>query len=166
MGKIITKLLIITLILSIYIFYNLKSNSVYYAKNMPKGEGQYPELVMLIDNLDWVYTPDIEGIKYDFDGTKNIINALEFKRFGNIYSDYTEYVYSNRDDIVHRFTKGFDLKHATRLRVMEVIDISSIDKNKLIKEIEEFVKPIIDQQPKPFINLQWLFNLIYQDEFK
>lgn len=51
MNKII-KIIIMMLIIGVsvlgYVFYNLKSNSVYYAKNMPKGEGQHPELVMLI----------------------------------------------------------------------------------------------------------------------
>ncbi|MHC3864414.1 hypothetical protein ACXOM2_02605, partial [Streptococcus thermophilus] len=26
-------------------------------------------------------------------------------------------------------------------------------------------QPVIDAQPKPLINLQWLFNLIYQSRF-
>ena len=147
-------------------FYNLKSNSVYYAKHMPRGEGQKPELIMLIDNLAWVHTPDIEGLKYKIDGTRDIINETGSKGFGNIYSDRTEYVYSNGHNISYRFTKNFKLKHATQLRKMETVDISSVDSNKLIEEIEQFVKPVLDKQTKPMINLQWLFNLLYQDEFK
>ncbi|MBF0780788.1 MULTISPECIES: hypothetical protein [unclassified Granulicatella] len=169
MKKILLTLMMVMvglLILTTTVFYNLKSNSVYYAKNMPRGEGQKPELVMLIDNLDWIYKPNTEGIKYDFDGTRDIINETGSKGFGNIYSDKTEYVYSNGDSIVYRFTKNFELKHATRLRKMETVDISSVDKNKLVEEIEQFVKPVMDEQTKPMINLQWLFNLLYQDEFK
>ncbi|MBF0713391.1 hypothetical protein HZY83_01625, partial [Gemella sp. GH3] len=70
---------------------NLKSNAVYYAKNMPRGEGQEPELIMLIDNLWWVDNPNIEELKYDIDGTRDII--YKNKSFGNIYSYETEYIY-------------------------------------------------------------------------
>ena len=46
---------------------NLLSNSVYYAQRMPHKEGTEPDLVMLIENMWWVYTPKIEGIRYDED---------------------------------------------------------------------------------------------------
>ncbi|MBS4770123.1 hypothetical protein KG090_02935 [Carnobacteriaceae bacterium zg-ZUI240] len=121
---------------------------------------------MLIDNLYWIYTPNIAGLKYKVDGTRDIINETGSKGFGNIYSDKTEYVYSNGDSIVYRFTKNFELTHVTRLRKIETVDVSSVDKNKVIEEIEQFVKPVIEQQTEPMINLQWLFNLLYQDEFK
>ncbi|MBF0714420.1 hypothetical protein HZY83_06995, partial [Gemella sp. GH3] len=62
MKKIIWRTILV-LLLGIVIFgyvkINLKSNAVYYAKNMPRGEGQEPELIMLIDNLWWVDNPDI-----------------------------------------------------------------------------------------------------------
>ena len=32
-------------------------------------EGTEPDLVMLIENMDWIYTPEIDGISYDEDGT-------------------------------------------------------------------------------------------------
>ena len=39
------------------------------------------------------------------------------------------------------------------------------NQRKVQKEIRETVQPVIDVQPKPLINLQWLFNLIYQSRF-
>ena len=39
------------------------------------------------------------------------------------------------------------------------------NQRKVLKEIRETVQPVIDAQPKPLINLQWLFNLIYQSRF-
>lgn len=163
--KIILMILIIGAIVIGYAFYNLKSNSVYYAKNMPKGGGQHPELVMLIDNLDWIYTPDIDGLKYKIDGTRDIISETESKGFGNIYSDETEYIY-DEGDISYTFNRKFQLIHIMNVRKMETFDVNSVDKNKLIENIKLFVKPVIERQTKPFINLQWLFNIIHQDEFK
>lgn len=163
--KIIIMILIIGVVVLGYAFYNLKSNSVYYAKNMPKGEGQHPELVMLIDNLDWIYTPDIDGLKYKIDGTMDIVSETESKGFGNIYSDETEYIY-DEGDISYTFNRKFQLIHIMNVRKMETFDVNSVDKNKLIENIKLFVEPVIKQQKKPFINLQWLFNIIHQDEFK
>ena len=54
--------------LSLYAYSNLKYYSVYYAQQMPHKEGTEPDLVMLIENMGAVYTPKIEGIRYDDDG--------------------------------------------------------------------------------------------------
>ena len=35
----------------------------------------------------------------------------------------------------------------------------------VLDEIRETVQPILDVQSKPLINLQWLFNKMYQDRF-
>ncbi|MQQ30127.1 hypothetical protein GEZ84_07065, partial [Streptococcus mitis] len=61
--------------LSLYAYSNLKYYSVYYAQQMPHKEGTEPDLVMLIENMWWVYTPEIEGIRYDDDGENAIIDT-------------------------------------------------------------------------------------------
>ena len=45
------------------------------------------------------------------------------------------------------------------------IDIATIDEKKIKQGIRETVQPILDVQSKPLINLQWLFNKMYQDRF-
>jgi len=61
--------------MGLFTFINLKFNSVYYAQHTPHKEGTEPDLVMLIENMDWIYTPEIDGIRYDNDGTNAIINT-------------------------------------------------------------------------------------------
>lgn len=73
-SKVIKSILII-LATIIYAFFNLKCNTVYYAKNMPRGEGQEPEIIMLIENMNWVDTPYIEYIEYKSRGKNAIINS-------------------------------------------------------------------------------------------
>ena len=148
-----------------YVNLNLNSNSVYYAKHMLRGEGQQPELIMLIDNLYWVQNPEIDGIKYDFDGT-NVISFNNKQFFGNVYSDEVEYSYRNQNEIFYRFNKKFELLHVTDANNWEGIALNSVDYSEVISEIKELLAPIIDEQPEPSINLQWLFNLIYEDDFK
>ena len=62
------------LCMSLYTYFNLKFNSVYYARHIPHKEGTGPDLVMLVKNVGWIYTPKIDNIIYD-DGTNDIINT-------------------------------------------------------------------------------------------
>lgn len=48
---------------------------------------------------------------------------------------------------------------------MNIIILYKYKQRTVQKEIRETVQPVIDAQPKPLINLQWLFNLIYQSRF-
>ncbi|MBF0713426.1 hypothetical protein HZY83_01825 [Gemella sp. GH3] len=167
MKKIIWRTILVVLLGIVifgYVKINLKSNAVYYAKNMPRGEGQEPELVMLIDNLWWVDNPDIEGIKYNLDGSRTVKTPNGSRYFTKSYE--TKYVYSDEKDISYTFNRHFKLLHATNMKKVQRLDINSIDKNKIVSEIKSLVQPVIDKQSEPLINLQWIFNLVYQDEFK
>ena len=61
--------LLIVLCMSLYTYCNLKFNSVYYAQHIPHKEGTEPDIIMLMENMGWAYTPEIEGISYDEDGS-------------------------------------------------------------------------------------------------
>ena len=61
--------LVTVLGMSLFIFINLKFNSVYYAQHIPHKEGTEPDVIMLMENMGWAYTPEIEGISYDDDGS-------------------------------------------------------------------------------------------------
>ena len=51
--------------MSLFTFINIKFNSVYYAQHIPHKEGTEPDIIMLMENNDWIYTPKIDGISYD-----------------------------------------------------------------------------------------------------
>ena len=42
---------------------------------------------------------------------------------------------------------------------------TKVNESQIKREIREDFSPIMKVQPKPLINLQWLFNLIYQSRF-
>ena len=48
--------------MSLFTFFNLKYNSVYYAQHMPHKEGTEPDIIMLMENKVGAYTPEIDGI--------------------------------------------------------------------------------------------------------
>ena len=82
--------LLIVLCMSLYTYCNLKFNSVYYAQHIPHKEGTETDLVMLVKNVGWIYTPKIDNIIYD-DGTNDIINTKSksflTKSLGNFLYD-------------------------------------------------------------------------------
>ena len=145
---------------------NLLSNSVYYAQRMPHKEGTEPDLVMLIENMWWVYTPKIEGIRYDDDDGANFIeNSIDSSGHPTSFGEFDGgYHYSDKNDVSYKFDKNFELEWALD-KEYKKIDTATIDETKIKGEIRETLKPILDVQSKPLINLQWLFNKKYQDRF-
>ena len=144
--------------MSLYTYCNLKFNSVYYAQHIPHKEETETDLVMLVKNVGWIYTPKIDNIIYD-DGTNDIINTKS-KSF--LTKSLGSFLY-DKDNM----TIGFD----SRFRFEDVSYFSEeakkiqVNESKIKREIREVLSPIMKVQTKPFINLQWLFNLIYQSRF-
>ncbi len=153
------------LLISFYAYANLKHNSVYYAQQMPHKEGTEPDLVMLIENMWWVYTPEIEGIRYDDDGRNFIENSINMIGKPTNFSEFDGgYSYRDQNDVAYKFGKNFSLEWAMNKKYKK-IDLTTIDEKKIKQGIRETVQPVLDVQSKPLINLQWLFNLLYQDRF-
>ena len=53
--------------MSLFTFINIKFNSVYYAQHIIHRKK--PDIIMLMENMGWAYTPEIEGMSYDDDGS-------------------------------------------------------------------------------------------------
>ena len=169
MKKIIKRLFIVIAILlfiTVFCFKNIKSNSVYYAKHTPHKEGTEPVLMMLIDNLDWIYNPEIDGIEYDFDGGHVIYNnnykSEDVPWFAS--HDGEEYHYGSNGYKSYSFNRNFELTYCRDRRVGK-IDIKDVDVKEIKIEIYKIVQSVIDEQTKPLINLQWLFDIVYKDKF-
>ena len=145
--------------MSLFTFINLKFNSVYYAQHIPHKEGTEPDLVMLIENMGWIYTPKIDNIRYDDDGTNAIINTKS-KSFLTKSLGYFLY---DKDNMTIGFDSRFRFNHVSYFS--EEAKRIQVNESKIKREIRKNFSPIMKVQTKPFINLQWLFNLIYQSRF-
>ena len=151
--------------LSVYAYSNLKYYSVYYAQRMPHKEGTEPDLVMLIENMWWVDTPKIEGIRYDDDGANFIENSIDSSGNPTSFGEFVGgYSYSDKNDVSYKLDKNFELEWAID-KDYKKINLATVDEKKIKEEIRETVQPILDVQSKPVVNLQWLFNMKYQDRF-
>ena len=152
--------LVTVLGMSLFTFINLKFNSVYYAQHIPHKEGTDPDVIMLMENMGWAYTPEIESISYDDDGLYSITREKGTKTSVLDLSGDTLFFFLDSGES-YIFNRNFTLQHAFDEHYHNI----KYNQRKVQKEIRETVQPVIDAQPKPLINLQWLFNLIYQSRF-
>ncbi len=152
--------LVTVLGMSLFIFINLKFNSVYYAQHIPHKEGTEPDIIILMENNGWIYTPEIDGISYDDDGSYAITREKGTKTSILDLSGDTLFFFLDSGES-YMFNRNFSIKAAFDKRYHKI----NYNQRKVQKEIRETVQPVIDAQPKPLINLQWLFNLIYQSRF-
>lgn len=146
--------------MSLFTFINIKFNSVYYAQHIPHKEGTEPDVIMLMENMGWAYTPEIDGISYDEDGTYAITREKGTESSVLVFLDGTLFFYPDSGES-YIFNRNFTLQHAFDEHYHKI----KYNQRKVQKEIRETVQPVIDAQTKPLINLQWLFNLIYQSRF-
>ena len=146
--------------MSLFSFFNLKYHSVYYAQHIPHKEGTESDIVMLMENMGWAYTPEIEGISYDDDGMYAITRNKGTKTSILGLSGDTLYFSSASGD-GYLLNRNFSLQDAFDEHYHKI----KYNQRKVQKEIRETVQPVIDAQAKPLINLQWLFNLLYQSRF-
>ena len=151
--------LLSVLCMSLYTYCNLKFNSVYYAQHIPHKEGTEPDLVMLVENMGWIYTPEIDGIRYDDDGTNAIINTKS-KSF--LTKSLGSFLY-DKDNMTIGFDSTFRFEDVSYFS--EEAKRTKVNESQIKREIREDFSPIMKVQTKPLINLQWLFNLIYQSRF-
>ena len=146
--------------MSLFTFINIKFNSVYYAQHIPHKEGTEPDIIMLMENMGWAYTPEIEGISYDDDGSYAITREKGTKTSVLSFTNGTLFFFLDSGES-YLFDRNFSIQHSFDKRYHTI----KYNQRKVKKEIRETVQPVIDEQPKPLINLQWLFNLIYQSRF-
>ena len=146
--------------MSLFTFINIKFNSVYYAQHIPHKEGTEPDIIMLMENMGWAYTPEIDGISYDDDGSYAITREKATKTSVLSFTNGTLFFFLDSGES-YLFDRNFSIQHAFDKRYHTI----KYNQRKVKKEIRETVQPVIDEQPKPLINLQWLFNLIYQSRF-
>ena len=145
--------------MSLFTFLNLKYHSVYYAQHIPHKVGTEPDLVMLVENMGWIYTPEIDGIRYDDDGTNAIINTKS-KTF--LTKSLGSFLY-DKDNMTIGFDSTFRFEDVSYFS--EEAKRTKVNESQIKREIREDFSPIMKVQTKPVINLQWLFNLIYQSRF-
>ena len=173
MSKMIKKIMLVILALATIYFIgdtNLKGNSVYYAKHSSSSNVRDLELMMFTENLDHLGKKDGFKYKHKIQEEKSVQNVEKNVYFGySMHDDEQIYIYMDSDDKDYYFNVNFKLLKIVDFgNIMQHIDISTIDENKIKEEIYENFKPILEEleNNEPSINLQWIFNWMYRDRIK
>ena len=103
--------LVTVLGMSLFTFINLKFNSVYYAQHIPHKEGTDPDVIMLMENMGWAYTPEIESISYDDDGLYSITREKGTKTSVLDLTGDTLFFHSESNDR-YLLNRNFSVQHA------------------------------------------------------
>ena len=133
----------------------------------------------LIKNIARAETPEIEGVTYTPTCIYGIGNCLKYSIDG-INSEDTktpkylrsvimgdsknEIEYIENHDI-YLFNEKYKLILFNE-RLGQEKPVSNINEFEIKKQVRTIVQPVINVQPKPMINLQWLFNWWYKDYFR
>lgn len=164
---------ILLIIANLYIDYNLRKYSVYYAHNMEHKKGTHPEMAMALENIKVIRTPASRGLRYDYDGLAKVYNDRN-KNNGMVpsicatYVYGVEYLYSNSKDKSYIFNSDFSLKaiYNSNTAKMEY-GKSDIDEEELYKEVYKNFGFLVEANVnrKPLINMQKEFNKKYYKRF-
>ncbi|AVM48406.1 hypothetical protein C5Q96_05925 [Mogibacterium diversum] len=162
----------IFIIANLYIDYNLRKYSVYYAHNMEHKGGTRPELAMALENMNVIYKPDKKNIRYREDGGFTICNNYTDSEQAILSCDLGEtelrFGYYDVTYKSYYFDDAFNLTLVYDSSVgHDKIDIKTVDQDALYKDIYNNFGFIVEANVnrKPRINLQKQFNKKYYKRF-
>ncbi len=163
---------IIFIVANLYIDYNIRKYSVYYAHNMEHKDGTHPELAMALENMDVIYKPNKKNIRYRENGGftiyNNFVNGKQVIINYDIEEQQSYYIFFDVMYKSYYFDEAFRLEGGyDRLTGHGEIDIKTVDQEALYKDIYNNFGFLVEANVnrKPRINLQKQFNKKYYKRF-
>ncbi|MGV3295062.1 hypothetical protein [Streptococcus pluranimalium] len=150
---------------NVFVEENLAKYTVYYAQRMPHAKDKHPLPFLVLEELDFLEKPKDIGYSYDTYESPIIYSDKEYlQRFsGSIkYRSFDGNRYNFSSD-THKFT-GVGTENGTFTDPSEK-EFQSVNVDAVWRDIDSFLEPFIERQPKPKVNLQWLFNWRYEKRF-
>ncbi len=161
-------IILIAFVMYGFVLYNLKANSVYYAKNVVTQNGFHPTAQMLLHNMSWINCPEIDTLEYDFDGNVAISDKNSLKESYYVCDggdgQYPE-IHIHDKDISYFVTRDYKISYASGKSFNSIL-LSEVNEENVLLKMDDFLSPIVDNVQKPLINLQFIFNYKYRDVFK
>ena len=185
--KLIGMMVVLISALWIGIRVNLSYNAVYYAAHMPKGKYRVAEAMMVVDHLGLLSDDELSGFMPEIDGYAWVTKETDagYETFeehkspdSNISSYYNFQVINHEDTTVYYIANNGEIKTAWNYDTGNVeikiarngnkgnVEVLKVEEQKqAYQKIQSFIQPIVNKQPKPNVNLQWLFNVINYRRF-
>jgi hypothetical protein len=156
------------LLLSGYCVHNLHHFAYYYATHMPHAQNEYP-FIRELDvrkipesvNKDFPNAHNLDERKGGGVGASNLFQKGDYWSLGEDGLAYYPDFDGNFDQIIF-----YDINHKFRLGKVEYSDLtpSPKDYQRTIGVLKKLEKRLKNESPKPVINLQWIYNLWYQNQ--
>lgn len=149
-----------------YIQYNLARYSVYYASHMPRKEEAKPELIMALENINWIDKQNTENIYFHEDREDIIyLNKDAYFKKKKKYTDY--YVRLEKKNGLNFYYTDSIGKFRTYSSPdnWEEKPLEEVSLQELENLLAPATKDIVKAQKTPTINLQKLFNQKYESRF-
>ncbi|MDY4762194.1 hypothetical protein [Streptococcus thoraltensis] len=162
---VLVSLTLLYMVGTIFVEENLAKYTVYYAQRMPHAKDKHPLPFLVLEELYFLEKPKNIGYSYDLYESHIIYSDKEYLQ---MFSDSIKYrsVDGNRYNFssdTHKFT-GVGTENGNFTDPNEK-EFRSVNVAEVWRDIDSFLEPFIKRQPKPTINLQWLFNWRYEKRF-
>lgn len=166
--NIITIFVFLTIVFISYMYclINLNQNAIYYSNHIQHSKGKNPELATVVSHLERIKLPSHKNYTANLDGNPALVlnkNYIIEKNEDKIELSDSK-LFSDRGYIYY-FSESGQYLYATNNKTWKK-DNSSVRKHEAIQKISKIIDPIVKIQPKPRINLQWLFDWKYKDRFQ
>ncbi len=163
----LVSLFIVFIGITIYTEENLSKYTVYYAQHLPHSKNQHPVPIIILENIDSI--PNLKSKIYKFDSSEAPIIYTD-KQYLQLFTDSIIF-----DDVDNK-SYDFSIKNGklTSLSISEKNttytnpnskEFKAVNQKAIWQKIDRYLEPIVKGQPKPKVNLQWLFNKRYEKRF-
>ncbi|MFK4927052.1 hypothetical protein ACI1TM_10540 [Lactococcus garvieae] len=156
-----------------FAIYNIQHHAVYYASQMKHDKYNDPVLIAMMDFAKTTDFPDTVTYKQNYDEKE--IKAKNFSGYALYHNDVSsqsvydsQYTFRSDELFMQISDKGY----------FEIYTMSLLNKpgykilndEECLRSIQGWVKKTeqetLKEQSKPFINLQFIYNVLYQNKFK
>ncbi|KAA8712573.1 hypothetical protein F4V47_06420 [Lactococcus garvieae subsp. garvieae] len=155
------------------VIYNIQHHAVYYSSQMKHDKYNDPVLIAMMDFAKTTDFPDTVTYKQNYDEKE--IKAKNFGGYALYHNDVSshsvydsQYTFRSDDLFMQISDKGY----------FEIYTMSLLNKpgykilndEECLRSIQDWVKKTeqetLKEQSKPLINLQFIYNMLYQNKFK
>ncbi|MCJ1782861.1 hypothetical protein V5G65_10435 [Mammaliicoccus sciuri] len=174
-------LIVILLISRHLLISHMEHYSVYYSKHIDHSPNIDPEVIMVMKNLNSIEKPKDDSFVYQYKDSylndyryytvkklnkKNHYGELESYIEFNTKNDKFEYIdFVDHARTQYSFNNSYKIEYVLEKDFSDV-SLRKVNEKRVKQEMRDILQPIIDVQPKPKVNLQWVFNWMYGDYFK
>lgn len=174
-------LIVILLISRHLLISHMEYYSVYYSKHIDHSPNIDPEVIMVMKNLKAIEKPKDDSYIYYYNDSFLFPSEIEcFLKKKNknkqskeleprLYTKSSEIngniYFLNHIETLYSLDENYKISFV-RKKDQSDVSLRKVNEKRVKQEIRDILQPIIDVQPKPQVNLQWLFNWMYGDYFK